>query len=90
MGDDLDAPTTSRPLILTKFLVHEYPTSRFARMRSCECEAASVDRLGDSALAKKNYEDFLETLSAFAEKREAQEALAEWRCCRTAMRVGYE
>ncbi len=60
-----------------QFLVHEYPTSRYCQDAILRVAKLQRDRLGDSALAKKTYEDFLKRFPRSPRKREAQEALAE-------------
>src|SRR6202171_1928068 len=60
-----------------QFLVHEYPTSRYCQDAILRVAKLQRDRLGDSALAKKTYEDFLKRYPRSPRKREAQEALAE-------------
>jgi N-acetylmuramoyl-L-alanine amidase len=60
-----------------QFLVHEYPTSRYCQDAILRMAKLQRDQLGDSALAKKSYEDFLKRYPRSPRKREAQEALAE-------------
>ena len=60
-----------------QFLVHEYPTSRYCQDAILRVAKLQRERLGDSALAKKTYEDFLKRYPRSPRKREAQEALAE-------------
>jgi len=60
-----------------QFLVHEYPTSRYCQDATLRAAKLQRDQLGDSALAKKTYEDFLKRYPRSPRKREAQEALAE-------------
>src|ERR1700694_3598426 len=60
-----------------QFLVREYPTSRYCQDASLRAAKLQRDQLGDSALAKKTYEDFLKRYPRSPRKREAQEALAE-------------
>src|SRR6202521_2203643 len=60
-----------------QFLVHEYPTSRYCQDAILRVAKLQRDRLGDSALAKETYEDFLKRYPRSPRKREAQEALAE-------------
>jgi N-acetylmuramoyl-L-alanine amidase len=60
-----------------QFLVREYPTSRYCQDATLRTAKLQRDQLGDSALAKKTYEDFLKRYPRSPRKREAQEALAE-------------
>src|SRR5947207_14468072 len=60
-----------------QFLVREYPTSRYCQDATLRAAKLQRDQLGDSALAKKAYEDFLKRYPRSSRKREAQEALAE-------------
>jgi N-acetylmuramoyl-L-alanine amidase len=60
-----------------QFLVREYPTSRYCQDATLRTAKLQRDQLGDAALAKKTYEDFLKRYPRSPRKREAQEALAE-------------
>jgi N-acetylmuramoyl-L-alanine amidase len=60
-----------------QFLVHEYPTSKYCQDAILRVAKLQREQLGDSALAKKTYEDFLKRYPRSPRKREAQEALAE-------------
>src|SRR5260370_18757921 len=60
-----------------QFLVHEYPKSRYCQEAILRVAKLQRDKLGDAALAKKTYEDFLKRYPRSPRKREAQEALAE-------------
>jgi N-acetylmuramoyl-L-alanine amidase len=60
-----------------QFLVHEYPTSKYCQDAMLRAAKLQREQLGDSALAKKTYEDFLKRYPRSPRKREAQEALAE-------------
>src|SRR5258708_22257373 len=60
-----------------QFLVNEYRTSRYCQDAILRVAKLQRERLGDSALAKKTYEDFLKRYPRSPRKREAQEALAE-------------
>jgi N-acetylmuramoyl-L-alanine amidase len=60
-----------------QFLVHQYPTSRYCQDALLRIAKLQRDQLGDAALAKKTYEDFLKRYPRSPRKREAQEALAE-------------
>src|SRR5713226_4688569 len=60
-----------------QFLVHEYSTSRYCQDAILRVAKLQRDQLGDAALAKKTYEDFLKRYPRSPRKREVQEALAE-------------
>jgi N-acetylmuramoyl-L-alanine amidase len=60
-----------------QFLVREYPTSRYCQDATLRTAKLQRDQLGDAALAKKTYEDFLKRYPRSPRKREAQETLAE-------------
>jgi N-acetylmuramoyl-L-alanine amidase len=60
-----------------QFLVREYPTSKYCQDAFLRTAKLQREQLGDSALAKKTYEDFLKRYPRSQRKREAQEALAE-------------
>jgi N-acetylmuramoyl-L-alanine amidase len=60
-----------------QFLVHEYPANKNCQDAVLRIARLQQDQLGDSALAKKTYEDFLKRYPRSPKKREAQEALAE-------------
>src|SRR5713101_3892853 len=60
-----------------QFLVHEYPTSKYCQDATLRMAKLQREQLGDSALSKKTYEDFLKRYPRSPRKREAQEALAE-------------
>jgi N-acetylmuramoyl-L-alanine amidase len=60
-----------------QFLAHEYPASKYCQDAMLRAAKLQREQLGDSALAKKTYEDFLKRYPRSPRKREAQEALAE-------------
>src|SRR5271155_3932791 len=59
------------------FLVHEYPGSKYSQDALLRIGKLQRDQLGDTALAKQTYEDFLKKYPHSPRKREAQEELAE-------------
>jgi N-acetylmuramoyl-L-alanine amidase len=59
------------------FLVREYPANHYCQDAILRIGKLQRDQLGDSALAKQTYEDFLKRYPRSPQKREAQEALAE-------------
>src|SRR5438309_10006176 len=60
-----------------QFLVREYPTSKYCQDAILRTAKLQREQLGDSALSKKTYEDFLKRYPRSPRRREAQEALAE-------------
>jgi N-acetylmuramoyl-L-alanine amidase len=60
-----------------QFLVREYPTNKYCQDTILRVAKLQREELGDSALAKTTYEDFLKKYPHSPRKREAQEALAE-------------
>src|SRR6266849_5884030 len=60
-----------------QFLVREYPSSKYCQDAILRIAKLQREQLGDSALAKNTYEDFLKRYPRSPRKREAQEALAE-------------
>jgi N-acetylmuramoyl-L-alanine amidase len=60
-----------------QFLVREYPANHYCQDAILRMAKLRRDQLGDSALAKKTYEDFLKRYPRSPRKREVQEALAE-------------
>jgi N-acetylmuramoyl-L-alanine amidase len=60
-----------------QFLVREYPASKYCQDATLRAAKLQRDQLGDSAVARKTYEDFLKKYPRSPRKREALEALAE-------------
>jgi len=60
-----------------QFLVHEYPASKYCQNAILRVAKLQRDQLGDAAVARKTYEDFLKKYPRSPRKREALEALAE-------------
>ena len=60
-----------------QFLVHEYPSNKNCQDALLRVAKLQRDQLGDAALAKKTYEDFLKRYPRSPKKREVQESLAE-------------
>src|SRR5712664_2615662 len=77
MGDRFGRSYYQSAVDSHQFLVHEYPTSRYCQDAILRAAKLQRDQLGDGALAKKTYEDFLKRYPRSPRKREAQEALAE-------------
>jgi len=77
MGDRFGRTYYQSAVDSYQFLVHEYPTSKYCQDAFLRTAKLQREQLGDSALAKKTYEDFLKRYPRSPRKREAQEALAE-------------
>src|SRR5713101_9601 len=77
MGDRFGRSYYQSAVDSYQFLVHEYPTSKYCQDATLRMAKLQRDQLGDSALSKKTYEDFLKRYPRSPRKREAQEALAE-------------
>src|SRR6267143_1925995 len=60
-----------------QFLAHKYPASKYSQDAILRIAKLQRDRLGDAALAKRTYEDFLKRYPRSPRKREVQESLAE-------------
>jgi len=77
MGDRFGRTYYQSAVDTYQFLVHEYPTSKYCQDAMLRMAKLQREQLGDSALSKKTYEDFLKRYPRSPRKREAQEALAE-------------
>jgi N-acetylmuramoyl-L-alanine amidase len=77
MGDRFGRTYYQSAVDSYQFLVHEYPASKYCQDAILRVAKLQREQLGDSALAKKTYEDFLKKYPRSPRKREAQEALAE-------------
>jgi N-acetylmuramoyl-L-alanine amidase len=60
-----------------RFLMHEYPTSKYGQDAMLRIAQLEKDQLGDSALASKTYGEFLKKYPHSERRREVQESLAE-------------
>ena len=60
-----------------RFLIHEYPTSRFGQDAMLKVAELEKDQLGDPRAASKLYDEFLKKYPRSPRRREAQEARAE-------------
>ncbi len=60
-----------------RFLMHEYPTSKYGQDAMLRIAQLEKDQLGDGALASKTFGEFLKKYPRSPKRREAQEALAE-------------
>jgi N-acetylmuramoyl-L-alanine amidase len=77
MGDRFGRTYYQSAVDTYQFLFREYPTSKYCQDAFLRAAKLQREQLGDSALAKKTYEDFLKRYPRSPRKREAQEALAE-------------
>jgi N-acetylmuramoyl-L-alanine amidase len=77
MGDRFGRTYYQSAVDSYQFLVREYPTNKYCQDAILRVAKLQREQLGDSALAKKTYEDFLKKYPRSPRKREAQEALAE-------------
>jgi N-acetylmuramoyl-L-alanine amidase len=60
-----------------RFLIHEYPTSKFGQDAMLKVAELDKDQLGDPRAASKLYDEFLKKYPRSPRRREAQEARAE-------------
>jgi N-acetylmuramoyl-L-alanine amidase len=77
MGDRFGRSYYQSAVDSYQFLVHEYPESKYSQDALLRIGKLDRDQLGDSALARKTYEDFLKRYPHSSRRREAQEELAE-------------
>src|SRR5260370_32773181 len=77
MGDRFGRTYYQSAVDTYQFLIREYPTNKYCQDAFLRAAKLQREQLGDSALAKKTYEDFLKRYPRSPRKREAQEALAE-------------
>src|SRR6266478_6648916 len=77
MGDRFGRSYYQSAVDSYQFLVREYPKSKYCQDAILQIAKLQRDRLGDAALAKKTYEDFLKRYPRSPRKREVQESLAE-------------
>ena len=60
-----------------RFLIHEYPTSKFGQDAMLKVAELEKDQLGDPRAASRIYDEFLKKYPRSPRRREAQEARAE-------------
>jgi len=77
MGDRFGRSYYQAAVDSYQFLVREYPTSKLCQEAFFRSGKLEKDQLGDTASARKTYEDFLKKYPRSGRRREAQEALAE-------------
>src|SRR5260370_27020972 len=77
MGDRFGRSYYQSAVDSYQFLVREYPKSKYCQEAILRIAKLQRDRLGDTTLARKTYEDFLKRYPRSPRKREVQESLAE-------------
>ncbi|HVS88039.1 MAG TPA: N-acetylmuramoyl-L-alanine amidase [Candidatus Acidoferrum sp.] len=77
MGDRFGRSYYQSAVDSYQFLVHEYPKSRYCQDSALRIARLEKEQLGDTALATKNYEDFVKKYPRSPRRREVEEALAE-------------
>jgi N-acetylmuramoyl-L-alanine amidase len=77
MGDRFGRSYYQSAVDSYRFLMHEYPTSKYGQDAMLRIAQLEKDQLGDAALASKTFGEFLKKYPHSPKKREAQEALAE-------------
>jgi N-acetylmuramoyl-L-alanine amidase len=77
MGDHFGKNYYQLSVDAYRFLLHEYPASKYGQDAMLRTARLEKDQLGDSTGATKTYEEFLKKYPRGARRREAQEALAE-------------
>jgi N-acetylmuramoyl-L-alanine amidase len=77
MGDRFGRSYYQSAVDSYRFLMHEYPTSKYGQDAMLRIAQLEKDQLGDAALASKTFGEFLKKYPHSPKRREAQEALAE-------------
>jgi N-acetylmuramoyl-L-alanine amidase len=77
MGDRFGRSYYQSAVDSYRFLMHEYPTSKYGQDAMLRIAQLEKDQLGDAALASKTFGEFLKKYPRSPKRREAQEALAE-------------
>jgi N-acetylmuramoyl-L-alanine amidase len=77
MGDRFGRAYYQSAVDAYRFLIHEYPTSKFAQDAMLTVAELEKDQLGDPRGASKLYDDFLKKYPHSPRRREAQESRAE-------------
>jgi N-acetylmuramoyl-L-alanine amidase len=77
MGDRFGRSYYQSAVDSYRFLMHEYPTSKYGQDAMLRIAQLEKDQLGDAALASKTFSEFLKKYPHSARRRDAQEALAE-------------
>jgi len=77
MGDRFGRAYYQSAVDAYRFLIHEYPTSKFAQDAMLKVAELEKDQLGDARGASKLYDEFLKKYPHSPRRREVQEARAE-------------
>ena len=77
MGDRFGRSYYQSAVDSYRFLMHEYPTSKYGQDAMLRIAQLEKDQLGDAALASKTFGEFLKKYPHSPKRRDAQEALAE-------------
>jgi N-acetylmuramoyl-L-alanine amidase len=77
MGDRFGRSYYQSAVDSYRFLLEQYPTSRYCQDAMLRTAKLQKDQLGDATAAQKTYEAFLKKYPKSQRKREAQESLAE-------------
>jgi N-acetylmuramoyl-L-alanine amidase len=77
MGDRFGRSYYQSAVDSYQFLVREYPKSRYCQDSALRVARLEKEQLGDTALATKNYEEFLKKYPRSPRRREVEESLAE-------------
>jgi N-acetylmuramoyl-L-alanine amidase len=77
MGDHFGRNYYQSSVEAYRFLLHEYPASKYSQHALLCVAKLQRDQLGETAQAAKTYEEFLKKYPRSKRKLEAQEALAE-------------
>jgi N-acetylmuramoyl-L-alanine amidase len=77
MGDRFGRAYYQSAVDSYRFLIHEYPASKFGQDAMLKVAELEKDQLGDPRAASKIYDEFLKKYPRAPQRREAQEARAE-------------
>jgi N-acetylmuramoyl-L-alanine amidase len=77
MGDRFGRSYYQEAVDSYRFLIHEYPASKFGPDALLKMAELAENQLGDPKLASKTYDEFLKKYPRSPRRREAQEARAE-------------
>lgn len=77
MGDRFGRSYYQSAVDSYRFLIHEYPASKFGQDAMLKVAELEKDQLGDPRAASKIYDEFLKKYPRSPRRREAQEARAE-------------
>jgi N-acetylmuramoyl-L-alanine amidase len=77
MGDRFGRAYSQSAVDSYRFLLHDYPGSKYAQEAMFRMGQLEKDQLGDTAAATKTFDEFLRKYPRSAHRREAQETRAE-------------